>query len=500
MERRGAARAAWVCLREETTHREAFLMDSPARTIRPKTPDDCPAFIEGAAAQEADPDPADAHASRTEPAARARPGRHLWILNHYAVEPGRPGGTRHFSLARYLAGMGWTTTIFAASTVLNSGDQRLRPGETSRFEVHAGVPFRWIRTPGYEGNGLGRIVNMLTFAVRMLSPAALRGATRPDAIIGSSVHPLAAAAAALLSIFYKVPFVFEIRDLWPQTLIDMNAMAEHSLQARGLRWLEGWLCRRAAKIIVLLPFAERYLVARGVNPDKITWIPNGVDLADHPEPTPPEPCPSFTLMYFGAHGQANGLDQVLQAMALLESDPRARHLRLRLIGDGPCKPDLEKLARQLDLKSVAFEAPRPKNEIPALAREADAFVFCLLDVPVFRYGVSSNKLFDFLAAGRPVIYFCNAGAELVESSGAGVSASAGDPRSLADAILRIAQLPPAERARMGAMGRQLIRERYSFRNLAEALGRQLDEIVDSSKHESGKGRFDKHRSSPWTRA
>lgn len=413
------------------------------------------------------------------PSPPIRTRRHAWILNHYAVEPGQAGGTRHFSLAKHLVEFGWDATIFAASVVLNTGQQRLSPGETIRSETHEGVSFRWIRTPTYSGNGPARFANMLAFSLRMLDPRSLRKLPKPDLIIGSSVHPLASASGSILAFIFRIPFVFEIRDLWPQTLIDMGAISARGVPARLLRMLERFLCARAALIVVLLPDADRYLVAHGVDPSKILWLPNGVDLASHPEPTPPEERETFTLMYFGAHGQANGLDKVLHCMTLIERmNFHGKSIRLRLIGDGPQKPALIELARNLGLISVTFEAPVPKASIPRLASEADAFVFSLRDIDVLRYGVSANKLFDYLAAGRPIIYFCGAGGEVIESSGAGIAVEAENVEGLAQAIQRLAQLPAESRREMGIAGRKMVVEGYGFRKLAKRLAARLDLVLD----------------------
>lgn len=405
----------------------------------------------------------------------------VWILNHYAQEPGGAGGTRHYSLARHLMTHGWTASVIAASVELNTGRQRLSAGETQRLTDFGGVRFLWVRTPRYEGNGGGRMKNMLAYALRVLLPSVTRGLPRPDAVMGSSVHPFAAWAGAILARRFRVPFIFEVRDLWPQTLVDMKHLSDRSLATWGLRWLEKWLYRRADRIVVLLPRAADYIVPLGIPAEKIVWIPNGVELDCYPEPKQPLEREVFTLMYFGAHGQANGLDNVLRAMSELRNMPNMAHVHLRLIGDGPLKPSLLNLARELELDNVQFENPVPKQQIPLLASKADAFVFNLIDAPVFRYGISSNKLFDFLAAARPIVFCCDASNNFVEEAGLGVAVPPGDPRALAKAIASLAHLPAETRQAMGCAGRAYVEKRHGFDSLAAKLAATLDQVVAESR-------------------
>jgi glycosyltransferase involved in cell wall biosynthesis len=403
--------------------------------------------------------------------------KHVWILNHYAQEPGGSGGTRHYSLARHLLTHGWSSTIIAASVELNTGRQRLAAGENMRTENFNGVNFLWVKTPQYEGNGVDRIYNILIYSFQVLRPSVTKGLPRPDVIIGSSVHPFAALSGAILARFFCVPFIFEVRDLWPQTLIDMGSLTPNGLKTNLLRRLERWLYRKANRIVVLLPKACEYIVPLGIQPDKIVWIPNGVDLEFYPEPPQVKNKDDLTLMYFGAHGQANGLDCVLKAMSLLKKIPGMARVRLRLIGDGPLKKDLQQLAITLGLDNVQFEDPIPKKKIPTLATDADIFVFNLIDAPVFRFGISSNKLFDFMAGARPIIFCCESSNNPVEEAKAGITSPPGDPVELSKAIVALAEMTCEQRAMMGNAGRNYVKRNHSFENLAKKLAATLDELV-----------------------
>ena len=399
----------------------------------------------------------------------------VWILNHYAQEPGGPGGTRHYSLARHLLDSNWRSVVVAASTEHITGRQRLLLHEPLRLETFDGVLFLWVRTPEYKGNGITRIKNMLAYSWKSWVPATTRQLPRPDIVIGSSVHPFAAVAGLLLARRFRVPFVFEVRDLWPQTLIDMGKLSSTGIPARLMKSLEKWLYRKAARIIVLLPRAQNYIVPLGIPKNKIVYIPNGVEVSGIPNSA--NASDTFTLMYFGAHGHANGLETLLLSMKILAQEGRDGGLRLRMIGDGVQRQSLITMANQLGLLNVSFEGAVSKSEIPNLAAQADAFIISVLDLPnLYRFGVSMNKLFDYLAANRPIILAGNIPQNPVAESNSGITVAPNNPEALANAIATLASLSIAERTRMGAAGFEFVKANHSFALLAKRLAVVLNDI------------------------
>lgn len=413
--------------------------------------------------------------------------KQVWIVNHYAQAPGEPGSTRHFHLADHLLPCGWQATIIAASVEHFRGKQRLQSDQAQRLDRFDGVPYLWVKTPEYKGNGGKRILNMLVYTCRVLLKSTTRELPLPDVVIGSSAHPFAAVAGAWLARRHKVPFIFEVRDLWPQTLVDMGRLREGAALTWALRKLERWLYRRAACTVVLLPRAWEYIVPLGVPKERVVWIPNGVDLSLFPPSEPPvrtaaEP---FTLMYFGAHGQANALDHVLQAMKYVQQRQIESHdtprILLRLIGDGPLKLSLMAQAQQLGLTNVNFEPPVPKSQIPALATEADAFVIPVADLPnLYRYGISPNKLFDYLAAQRPIIIATAIIDNSVAESCAGITVPPNRPEKIADAILQMASLSYSERKKMGEAGRKYVEANHDFINISRKLADVLVDAIDAN--------------------
>lgn len=322
---------------------------------------------------------------------------------------------------------------------------------------------------------------MVLFALTLLRPATSRALPRPDVVIGSSVHPFAALAACLLARRYRVPFVFEVRDLWPRTLVAMGAIRAGGAVDRILAHLERWLTHRAARIIVLMPGGIPYYQALGIPSSRLVWIPNGAELPATPTaPMRVQPSP-FQLLYCGAHGPANSIETLLDAMALLQARGVGQdHLILRLIGDGSSKAALQKRAQTLGLSAVRFEPAVPKQAMAALTTEADAFVVAMQPLPeLYRYGISFNKLFDYFLAARPIVSASCAAHDPVQAADAGLVVPAGDHRALADAIEQLTRMPLDERKKLGHNGRRYLEQHHSYSHLARRLAKELHDVLQS---------------------
>ncbi|HVB56308.1 MAG TPA: glycosyltransferase family 4 protein [Candidatus Acidoferrales bacterium] len=398
----------------------------------------------------------------------------IWIFNHYADTPDRPS-TRTFDLSKQLVQRGHSVTIFAAGfSHYSLKEERIRPGKTWHEEDWNGVRFIWLKTFPYRENGWRRMLNIVTFAWRAFWRARKLRET-PDAIIGTTVHPLAALCAYTLSVVKKSRFFFEVTDLWPETLIDMGALSSGSPTAAAMRVLEKFLYRRAEKTIMLWPFAYEYTVSLGIPRDKIVWIPHGVDLSrlEKLEPYDGGISSPFTVMFLGGQSKYHGADVILDAAKLLQEENEGR-VRFVIVGDGAEKSRLVQRAREMNLQAVEFRPLVPKSDIAKVMGEADAFIFHIRELALLRkYGISANKLYDYMSSGRPVIYAVNSRNNPIEEARAGVSIPSENPRALADSVLRVLSLTPAARIQMGQNGLKYLLKHHDIRILAEQLEQVL---------------------------
>jgi len=401
----------------------------------------------------------------------------VWILNHYAATPAEQA-TRDYDLGRELVAKGHTVTIVASSfSHYRFAETRLAPGQAWKSEIHDGVRFVWVRTSSYTKSDWRRAVNMLSYAWR----AFRRGLTlpgRPDVVIGTCPHPFAPLAAYVLARLRRARFVYDVRDLWPQTPVEMGALRDGSVVTQALRALERFLFARARLIVTVLPYAGDYVASRGIAREKVVWIPNGVNLTYYQDLAPYRggAAGNFTVMYVGGHARYQGLDVLLDAARVLQ-DNGEETMRFVFVGDGPERPRLMARAVELGLRNTEFRGLVPKQQLFRVMEEADAFILKFKDLPLLRYGASPIKLFDYFAAGRPVVYACASRNNAVEESMAGLTAPPEDPAAIAKAVQALSAMPAEERSALGRNGLEYVKKHHDTRALAEKLEAVLAEVV-----------------------
>lgn len=404
----------------------------------------------------------------------------IWIVNHYA-DPPEGFATRSFDIARRLVERGHPATLF----VSNFNHYRLanvRPlgWRLWRSERIDGVTMVWIRTTAYRGNDWRRVLNMFSFAgLAFFAGLTRRG--RPAVVIGVTVHPMAALAGYYLARVKRARFLVEVTDLWPETLIQFGRLSRHSLPARLLVRLERFLYRKAERIVMLWRNTGSYVESLGVSSAKILWLPHGVELARYSDLQPyaggvDKP---FRFMYLGGFVSGMSLDTIVDAAAVLMKRGR-RDIQIQLIGSGTLKDELVSRTIELGLENVTFPEPVPKKEIATTMGRADAFIYGLQDLPLYKFGMSLNKLMDYLAGGRPIVFFGSSSYDPVAIARAGVSVPPGNPEVVADAIEEIADLTASTRLEMGARGRRYLVEHHTIPALTDQLLGALAERQDGA--------------------
>jgi glycosyltransferase involved in cell wall biosynthesis len=406
----------------------------------------------------------------------------IWILNHYAESP-EGQATRSYDLGRELVRRGHEVRIFASSySYYRHEELVLSPGEWKKAEVYDGVQFTWLRAFPYRSNDWRRALNMVSYSVNAWR-AGIDCIEKPDIIIGVSVHPLAALTAYLLSRVKGARFMFEVTDLWPLTLVEFGLLSERNPVTWVLRALETFLFKRAERIILLLRDADKYVTTRGGIREKFVWIPNGVEPSRYESLWDYDGGASGKLivMYLGGLVQSNAIHVILDAARILQ-DEKVENIRFILVGGGQEANRLKARARELDLRNLEFRGVVPKQELASVMREADAFVSTLRRLSLYRFGISLNKICDYLSSGRPVLFSGEVSYDAVGEAGAGFSVPAEDPKALADAARRLRDTPPQIRAEMGRKGIEFIRKHHDIKELAT----RLEKILQNYHHEGTK--------------
>lgn len=406
----------------------------------------------------------------------------VWV-NQFAVPPDQPGGTRHYDFAAELGRRGHRVRVVASDLNLTTRRYSRRRGPRDVRAIDediSGVRFTWLTAGAYRGNDWRRAVSMVVFGAAVLTHLVRMERHRTTVVIGSSPHLFAALGAWAAARLRRVPFLFEVRDLWPESYTEVSGR-DGGPEIALMRRVADLLYRRADAIVVLAePNVER-ICARGVDRSKIEVVPNGVDIDafDGDEQGVELGRPgAFTFVYAGAHGPANDLERVLRACALLQDRGRS-DLRAVLLGDGATKESLVALADELGLDNVTFVDPVPKTAIAPTLRTADAGLMVLAPVDLFSYGVSPNKLFDYMGAGLPVLTNVpGLVSDIVAEADVGISVAPGDAEALADGMEAMADAPPVG---TGERGRAYIRAHYDRRALVGRVEELLRGLASAGR-------------------
>jgi lipopolysaccharide/colanic/teichoic acid biosynthesis glycosyltransferase len=394
----------------------------------------------------------------------------ILVIHQYYLGPGEPGGSRFNELARLWRDAGHDVTVVAGTFNYATGAVAAGTHGWITRRTEDGIRVVRCHVPSTYNRGYaGRMWAFFGFTVTA-TIAALR-ATRPDVIIATSPPLTTAITGWAGAIRHRVPWVFEVRDLWPESAVTTGVLTERGLLTRLLYRLERFACARATKINVLTPAFAADLKRRGLAADeKICFVPNGADLeAFLPGPRDND-CRrqrgwggKFVALYAGAHGRANALMQLVDAAESLRPET---DVLIVSVGDGPERAGCERAARERGVTNIQFIGAVPKAQMPSLVNAADVGLAVLQNNPTFKT-VYPNKVFDYMACARPVIVAIDGIARqlVCEDAEAGLFATPEDGLALAAAILRLRN-DPMLASRMGQSGREWVSHNADRRSLA----------------------------------
>ncbi|MFH2102570.1 MAG: glycosyltransferase family 4 protein [Chloroflexota bacterium] len=399
---------------------------------------------------------------------------HILLIHQAFAALDEPGGTRHHELARYLTSRGHRVTVIASPVSYMTG--KTSPGPVSMDAGPGGIEI--LRASVYSAHHKSFVHRVLAFFSFMLSAFFLGLKVKGvDLVWGTSPPIFQGLTAWVLARFKRVPFLFEVRDLWPDFAISIGVLKSPTLIKLSF-WLEHFLYRRADQMIVNSPAYVPHVTGRGAR--RVDLVPNSAD----PEMFAPEDRgeafraahhlnDKFVVLYAGAHGISNDLGVALEAARLLTDRPE---VQIVFLGDGKEKAFLQAQAASLGLANVTFLPPVSKSGMPAVLAGADACLAILKPLEAYKT-TYPNKVFDYMAAGRPVVLAIDGVIRaVVEAARCGVFAEPGDPAALAEAIRGLATDGGAVR-RMGMNGRDYLERNFSRAAMGEKLLGVLDQLT-----------------------
>lgn len=395
----------------------------------------------------------------------------ILYLNHYAGTPALGMEFRPYYLAREWVRLGHRVQIVAADF---SHVRARQPAAGD--QVVDGIHYRWLPTPPYQGNGMGRMRNILAYLQALWAEApAWASGFRPDAVIASSTYPLDIWPAQRIAKLAKARLVHEVHDLWPLSPIELSGMSPWHPFALVCQSAENTACRQADAVVSMLPKVHEHMARHGLDLGKLHIVPNGITL-DEWQGTPAaldaavaEAITTARLDkrvvvgYAGSMGAPNALDTLLDAAALLRDEPFA----FVLVGGGHLREHLAARIQREGLAQVHLLPPIPKAQVPAFLARVHMAWIGWQRVPIYRFGIAPNKLMDYMMARCPVVHAVQAGNDPVAEAQCGFTVRPQDAAASADGLRRLAALPSAMRKAMGERGRAFVLQHHTYPVLAQ---------------------------------
>lgn len=400
----------------------------------------------------------------------------ILLINHYAGSPEMGMEFRPYYFAREWVKAGNNVTIIAGDY---SHLRMTNPGVDSDFQEEDidGIRYVWVKTGYYEGNGSARAFSMFRFVSKLRSHAKdIVRKFSPDAVIASSTYPLDTYAAQKIAKLAGAKLVHEVHDMWPSTLIDLYGMSESHPFIVLMQAGEDSFCKNSDLVVSMLPSAHLRLVEHGMDIEKFAYIPNGISESDWQPGAPAIPDQhretltslredgKFVVGFFGGHSVADALDILLDAAIRLKDQS---NIAFAIVGDGPEKENLIAKAKSAGLENVCFLPPVKKLCIPDLLSYLDCSYIGGSNSPLYRFGVSQNKVFDSMMGRLPLIVVMQSGNSFAKEYRCGIVADSDAPDDVARAIQAMYETAEEERLAMGERGRAAVLENYTHDKLSK---------------------------------
>lgn len=395
---------------------------------------------------------------------------HILIFNHYAGSPFYGMEYRPYYLAQELKKLGHSVTIVAAN---NSHIRRLNPKPQGKIweEVVDGICYIWIKTRPYNGNGVARMLNMLDYIRGLYHNMKRFIALKPDVVIASSTYPLDNYPAYKIAKKTGAQFVYEVHDLWPLSPQKLGGYSRWHPFIVVMQVAENFAYRHVDKVVSILPCAESHMREHGLAEGKFFHIPNGIYLPEVEcvEPLNEEflsmlPKDKKIIGYCGTLGKANALHNLVEVARMVQdSHPE---LFFAIVGKGPEKQNLLSMIEKYQLKNIRIYNAIPKAQVQSFLVLSIIIIIIWNDSDIYKYGISPNKIFDYMYSGKPVIQAVRAGNDIPRDSGCGITCDT-DPADICNALEQMLNMSQAELDAMGKNGNEYVLAHHTYQVLAQ---------------------------------
>jgi glycosyltransferase involved in cell wall biosynthesis len=386
--------------------------------------------------------------------------KNIWIINQYAGSPKHGMTFRSYSLAKEFIKK-HNVTIFSASY----SHVMSQPPEVYKASIREnidGIDYLWQKVPVYSNSkSLGRVLSMFIFLFRLFFVNE-RKLEKPDVIIVSSISPFPIWKAYFWAKRFNAKLIFEVRDIWPLTILELGGFKKSNPFVILLQLTENFAYKVSDYVVSVLPKAFDHMKYHGLDLERFKYIPNGIEIKALAKTKRPEK-DIFKLGYAGTLGIANALNYLIDAVHFIKES----NIEIHLLGNGPEKKALIEMVKDKNITNVFFHDAVPKDEVGVFLSKMDALYIGWHFSKIYRFGISANKLFDYLSSAKPIIHSVNAGNDPVYEAKAGISVPPENPEEIANAILKIYKMSQSERNELGQNGRAYVEKYHSYEQLAK---------------------------------
>ena len=411
----------------------------------------------------------------------------IWIVNHYAIPPSMGGLVRHYYFSKYLQKKGHTVKIFTSSKIHNTDINMIKDRSLYREEMEDGVEYTFVRSRDYKGNGMDRVVNMMDLPFKTWKAMKLfYKKQKPDVIYTSSPDLFVAFFALRFGRKYKIPVVVEVRDLWPESIVEYNKISRKNPVIQILYQLEKWIYKKADQLIFTMEGGKEYICDKGwdkvVDLKKVNHVNNGVDLEEFEENYKKYQIEdpdlmndsTFKVIYVGSIRQVNNLGTLVDAARYLKDD---KSIQILIYGDGTEKKKLEEECNANNL-NVKFKGRVEKKYIPFILSHSDLNVINVRAAALNKYGCSWNKLFEYMASSKPILCNLPVKYDLIKKYHLGITRRFADGEAYKNAILKFVNMDKKEYEQYCRNSREC-GKMFDYKNLATKIEIILQKVDES---------------------
>ena len=386
--------------------------------------------------------------------------KNIWIINQYAGSSNHGMTFRSYFLAKEFIKRHRVTIFSASFSHVMSNPPSV--SKTYTEENINGVEYLWLKVPVYkQSKSLSRLISMFIFLYRLFFLNVKKRDT-PDVIIVSSTSPLPIWKAYFWAKRFNAKLIFEVRDIWPLSIMELGGFKKTNPFVVLLQITENFAYKVSDYVVSVLPKAFEHMKHHGLDLPRFKYIPNGIEIKTMIK-TGEVNKDVFKIGYAGTLGIANALKYLIHAAHLIKKN----NIEIHLLGNGPEKETLMEMVKDKNISNVYFHDAVPKNKVGIFLSKMDALFIGWHFSKIYRFGISANKLFDYLASAKPIIHSVDAGNDPVLEAKAGISVKPENPKEIADAILKLYKMPESKRNELGQNGRVYVEKYHSYEQLAK---------------------------------